>query len=106
MHQKSRWAAALLLAAVATAVAVAPSATAKPAKQYRIALVTGALVVTGAVTSAAAAGWLEKSIYLIGPRYDGVLPPCEAGSTPSRTALRRRKAGSGTRTCRSSALSE
>ena len=41
MHQKSRWAAALLLAAVATAVAVAPSATAKPAKQYRIALVTG-----------------------------------------------------------------
>jgi hypothetical protein len=32
----------------------------------------------GAATSAAAAGWLEKSIYLIGPRYDGVLPPCEA----------------------------
>jgi hypothetical protein len=41
--------------------------------------VVAALVVTGAVTSAAAAGWLEKSIYLIGPRYDGVLPPCEAG---------------------------
>jgi len=38
-----------------------------------------ALVVTGVVTSAAAAGWLEKSIYLSGPRYDGVLPPCEAG---------------------------
>ena len=38
-----------------------------------------ALVATGAVTSAAAASWLEKSIYLIGPRYDGVLPPCEAG---------------------------
>ena len=37
------------------------------------------LVATGAVTSATAAGWLEKSIYLIGPRYDGVLPPCEAG---------------------------
>ena len=32
----------------------------------------------GAATPAAAAGWLEKSIYLIGPRYDGVLPPCEA----------------------------
>ena len=31
-----------------------------------------------AATPAAAAGWLEKSIYLIGPRYDGVLPPCEA----------------------------
>ena len=32
----------------------------------------------GAATPVAAAGWLEKSIYLIGPRYDGVLPPCEA----------------------------
>jgi hypothetical protein len=29
--------------------------------------------------SAQAAGWLEKSIYLSGPRYDGVLPACEAG---------------------------
>ena len=27
---------------------------------------------------AAAAGLLVKSLYLIGPRYDGVLPPCEA----------------------------
>jgi hypothetical protein len=35
-------------------------------------------LVLGAATPAAAAGWLEKSIYLIGPRYDGVLPPCEA----------------------------
>src|SRR5262245_27216039 len=34
--------------------------------------------IVGAVGPAAAAGWLEKSIYLIGPRYDGVLPPCEA----------------------------
>src|SRR5690348_10229194 len=42
-------------------------------------IVIAALVVVGAVTSAAAAGWLEKSIFLIGPRYDGVLPPCEAG---------------------------
>ena len=38
-----------------------------------------ALVVFGSLTSAPAAGWLEKSFYLIGPRYDGVLPPCEAG---------------------------
>ena len=29
--------------------------------------------------SAATAGWLEKGIYLIGPRYDGMLPACEAG---------------------------
>jgi hypothetical protein len=42
-------------------------------------IAVAALAVIGAVTSAAAAGWLEKSIYLIGPRYDGVLPPCEAG---------------------------
>jgi hypothetical protein len=36
------------------------------------------LVALGAVAPASAAGWLEKSFYLIGPRYDGVLPPCEA----------------------------
>ena len=30
------------------------------------------------ISQANAAGWLEKGIYLIGPRYDGVLPPCEA----------------------------
>jgi hypothetical protein len=28
---------------------------------------------------ARAAGWLEKSIYLFGPRYDGVVPECETG---------------------------
>ena len=26
-----------------------------------------------------AANWLEKTIYMTGPNYDGVLPPCEAG---------------------------
>lgn len=31
-----------------------------------------------AAGSAQGAGWLEKSIYLSGPRYDGLLPPCEA----------------------------
>jgi hypothetical protein len=36
------------------------------------------LLVAGAWTPANAAGILEKGIYLIGPRYDGVLPPCEA----------------------------
>ena len=25
-----------------------------------------------------AANWLEKGIYMTGPNYDGVLPPCEA----------------------------
>jgi hypothetical protein len=32
-----------------------------------------------ALAPAQAASWLEKSIYLSGPRYDGVLPACEAG---------------------------
>jgi hypothetical protein len=27
--------------------------------------------------TAGAAGWLEKNFYLSGPRYDGVLPPCD-----------------------------
>jgi len=27
---------------------------------------------------AQAASWLEKNFYLSGPRYDGVVPPCEA----------------------------
>ena len=37
-----------------------------------------AWLAVGAATPAAAAGWLEKSIYMIDPLYDGVLPPCEA----------------------------
>jgi ribose transport system substrate-binding protein len=42
VHRKIRWAIALFaVAALAAAVGVAPSATAKSAKQYRIALVTG-----------------------------------------------------------------
>ncbi len=32
-----------------------------------------------ALTPANAAGLLEKNFYLSGPRYDGALPPCEAG---------------------------
>ncbi len=30
------------------------------------------------VGSAGAASWLEMNFYLSGPRYDGVLPPCDA----------------------------
>jgi hypothetical protein len=41
-------------------------------------LVVAGCLAAGAAAPAAAAGWLEKSIYLIGPRYDGVLPQCEA----------------------------
>ena len=31
-----------------------------------------------AVAPAGAANWLEKGIYMTGPRYDGMLPDCEA----------------------------
>jgi len=37
-----------------------------------------AIIAGSAVSPVSAAGWLEKGIYLIGPRYDGVLPACEA----------------------------
>ena len=37
-----------------------------------------AIIAGSAVSQGSAAGWLEKGIYLIGPRYDGVLPACEA----------------------------
>lgn len=33
----------------------------------------------GAAAPAQAAGWLEKTIFMIGPRYDGVVPACDAG---------------------------
>jgi hypothetical protein len=33
----------------------------------------------GALAPAQAANWLEKNLYLSGPRYDGDLPACEAG---------------------------
>ena len=28
--------------------------------------------------NALAANWVEENFYLSGPRYDGVLPPCDA----------------------------
>jgi hypothetical protein len=44
-----------------------------------IGLLTAAVMIGfGAMAPAAAANWLEKGIYMSGPNYDGVLPPCEA----------------------------
>lgn len=43
-------------------------------------LVAAALVVTAG--PAAAANWLEMNFWLSGPRYDGVVPPCEYGLGP------------------------
>lgn len=37
------------------------------------------LLAVGAFSPAQAANWLEKTFYMTGSRYDGVLPPCEAG---------------------------
>ena len=39
-----------------------------------------ALTVIACSTSAGAASWSEKNLYLIGPRYDAVLPPCDEPS--------------------------
>jgi hypothetical protein len=39
--------------------------------------VSAAVAIGGSVTSAGAAGWLEKSIWLSGPRYDSNVPLCD-----------------------------
>lgn len=41
-------------------------------------IICAALVMFGSVASAGAASLLEKNFWLSGPRYDNVLPPCEA----------------------------
>ena len=37
------------------------------------------LIALGGSAPAEAANWLEKTIYMTGTRFDGDLPPCEAG---------------------------
>jgi len=41
-------------------------------------LTAAVLIGLGALAPAQAASWLERNIYLTGPNYDGLLPPCEA----------------------------
>ncbi len=38
--------------------------------------------------SAFAANWVEENFYLSGPRYDGVLPPCDARAALAKIATR------------------
>jgi hypothetical protein len=38
--------------------------------------------------SALAANWVEENFYLPGPRYDGVLPPCDAQAALGKIASR------------------
>jgi hypothetical protein len=45
---------------------------------WTFALATALLV--AAAVPAGAASWFEKNAYLIGPRYDSVLPPCDEPS--------------------------
>ena len=47
-------------------------------RNWRHGLAAIALMLAGAAP-ASAANWLEMGVYLTGPRYDGVLPECEAG---------------------------
>jgi hypothetical protein len=53
-------------------------------------LAVTAVLFMAALAPAQAAGWLEKGIYLTGPRYDGDLPSCEAAldTIASRFALK------------------
>src|ERR671923_2627831 len=41
-----------------------------------------------AASSADSASWLEKNFYLSGPRYDGILPPCDYPPALGRIAGR------------------
>ena len=43
------------------------------------ALVAAVVLGFGAMAPAQAAGWLEKSFYMTGANYSGLLPDCEAG---------------------------
>lgn len=50
-----------------------------------VACAGSAVCVLGATAApAAAASWLEKNFYLSGPRYDAVLPACNAASALSK----------------------
>ena len=54
-------------------------------------LLKSALVVALAavsVTSASAANWLEQNFWLSGPRYDGILPSCDAEAALSKISPR------------------
>jgi hypothetical protein len=39
-------------------------------------------------TNARAANWLEENFWLSGPRYDGILPPCDAQAALSKISSR------------------
>ena len=48
-------------------------------RSFAVAVLIGLGSLGNMAAPAQAANWLEKTIYMTGPNYDGVLPPCEAG---------------------------
>lgn len=57
-------------------------------RMYLLRWLLGAAIGIGLSLPAAAASWLEKNFYLSGPRYDAVLPPCDAPSALSTIQAR------------------
>jgi hypothetical protein len=50
--------------------------------------ISAAVAIGGSVTSAGAAGWLEKNFWLSGPRYDSNVPLCDE-NRPLNKIMRR-----------------
>ena len=59
-----------------------------PARAVLLPAALAAVLAALPAGSAGAAGWLEMNFYLSGPRYDGVLPPCDHPEALSRIARR------------------
>jgi hypothetical protein len=53
-----------------------------------LALLSFALLAALGAAPAAAANWLEMNFYLSGPRYEGVLPPCDYRAVVNKIASR------------------
>src|ERR1700676_706237 len=47
-----------------------------------------ALAAVSPTATALAASWIEENFYLSGPRYDGVLPPCDERAALGKIASR------------------
>src|SRR5712675_2064042 len=62
--------------------------TLMPGRALLLASALVATLVTLPAGTAGAASWLEMNFYLSGPRYDGVLPPCDAQEALSKIASR------------------
>ena len=81
---------------VHTAPPIAPVATVQDERvaaprviaKLRARYVLAAALVALPAASAGAASWLETNFYMFGPRYDGVLPPCDYPEALEKIAKR------------------